>query len=101
ARRDERGEAAGLQLLLDRDALLAGDAAVVGADQLFAGELVEARGEALGEPAAVREDDGRPVLPDQLEDRRVDRRPDARPRLGVRRRTAGPLVQGPRPRRAA
>ena len=41
------GSAAGLELLLDRHALLAGDAAVVGADELLAGELVEALGEAL------------------------------------------------------
>ena len=56
-RRDERREAAGLELLLDREALLAGDAAVVGPDELLAGQLVEALGEPLGEPAAVREDD--------------------------------------------
>ena len=73
--------------------LLPGDAAVVGADELFAGQLVEALGEALGEAAAVREDDRAAVLPDQLEDRRVDRGPDARPRLGVRRRAAGLLVE--------
>ncbi len=52
-RRDERRQAAGLQLLLDRDALLAGDRAVVGADQLLAGELVEPLGEALREAPAV------------------------------------------------
>ncbi len=40
-------QSAGLQLLLDRDALLPGDAAVMGAYQLFAGQLVEALGEAL------------------------------------------------------
>ena len=56
-RGDERGESAGLELLLDLEALLAGDAAVVGADQLLAGQLVEALGEALAEPAAVGEDD--------------------------------------------
>ena len=56
------GHAAGLELLLDRDALLAGDDAVVGADELLAGELVEALGEPLGEAAAVREDDRAAVL---------------------------------------
>ena len=57
ARRDEGGEAAGLELLLDLEALLPRDAAVVGADELLAGELVEALGEALGEAAAVGEHD--------------------------------------------
>ena len=47
-RRDERREPAGLELLLDLEALLAGDAAVVGADELLAGELVEPLGEPLG-----------------------------------------------------
>ena len=68
-RGDERGEPAGLELLLDLEALLAGDAAVVGADELLAGELVESLGEALAEAPAVREDDRARVAPDQLEDR--------------------------------
>ena len=46
-RGDQRGEPAGLELLLDREALLAGDAAVVGADQLLAGQLVEPLGQPL------------------------------------------------------
>ena len=61
--------------------LLAGDAAVVGADELLAGQLVEPLGEALGEPAAVGEDDRAAVAADELEDPRVDRRPDARPQV--------------------
>ena len=65
-RRDEGGEPAGLQLLLDLEALLAGDAAVVGADELLAGELVEALREPLREAAAVGEDDRAAVLADQL-----------------------------------
>ena len=69
ARRDDRRHAAGLELLLDRDALLAGDRSVVGADELLAGEVVEALGEPLREAAAVREDDRAAVLADQLEDR--------------------------------
>ena len=63
------GQAAGLELLLDREALLAGDAAVVGADELLAGQLVEPLGEPLGEAAAVGEDDRAAVGADQLEDR--------------------------------
>ena len=59
------------------EALLAGDAAVVGPDQLLAGQLVEPLGEALGEAAAVDEDDRAACAPDELEDARVDRRPDA------------------------
>ena len=93
ARGDERRQPAGLELLLDREALLAGDAAVVGPDQLLAGELVEPLGEPLGEAPAVDEDDRAAVRADQLEDRRVDRRPDARPAIRAGRRATG-LVLG-------
>ena len=75
--RDERGEPAGLELLLDLEALLAGDAAVVGPDEFLAGEFVEALGEPLAQPTAVGEDDRAAVAADELEDPRVDRRPDA------------------------
>ena len=94
AGRDEGRQAAGLELLLDRDPLLAGDRSVVGSDELLAGEVVEALGKPLGEATAVREDDRAAVGLDQLEDCGVDRRPDAGPRLGVRGRAAGLLVQG-------
>ena len=63
------GSRPGLQLLLDLQPLLAGDAAVVGADQLLAGELVEALGEPLGEAPAVGEDDRGVVAADELQDR--------------------------------
>ena len=49
-------------------------------DQVFAGQLVDSGGQALGQPPGVDEDDGRAVLADQLEDAWVDRRPDAAPR---------------------
>ena len=49
-------------------------------DQVFAGQLVDSGGQALGQPPGVDEDDGRAVLSDQLENARVDRRPDAAPR---------------------
>ena len=91
-RRDEGGEAAGFELLLDLEALLAGDAAVVGADELLAGELVEALGEPLREAAAVGEHDRAAVLADELEDPGVDRGPDARPHLAADDRAAGLLV---------
>ena len=91
--RHERREAAGLELLLDLEALLAGDAPVVGADELLAGQLVEPLGEPLREPPAVREDDRAAMLPDQLEDPRVDGRPDARAGLRVGGRSAGLLVE--------
>ena len=44
------------------EALLAGDAAVVGADELLAGQLVESMGEPLAEAPAVGEDDRAVVL---------------------------------------
>ena len=50
-RGDQRGEAAGLELLLDLEPLLAGDAAVVGPDELLAGQLVEPLGEPLARAA--------------------------------------------------
>ncbi len=63
--------------------LLPGDAAVVGPDQLLAGELVEPLGEPLGEAPAVDEHDRAAVRPDQLQDPRVDRRPDAGPQVAA------------------
>ncbi len=44
-------------------ALLVRDAAVVGAHQLLAGQLVQALGQALAQAAAVDEDDGGAVWP--------------------------------------
>ena len=85
-RRDQGGQPAGLELLLDLEPLLAGDAPVVGADELLAGQLVEPLGEALGQAPAVGEHDRAVVAPDELEDRRVDRRPDARPEVASRGR---------------
>ena len=76
-----------LELLLDDEALLAGDGAVVGPGEVLAGQLVEVERDALREPAAVGEDDGAAVRPDELEDARVDRGPDAGP--GLRARASG------------
>ena len=89
---DDGAQVAALELVLDDDALLAGERAVVGPDELLAeppglrvdadaallGQLVELGGEALGLAAGVAEDDRRAVLEDLVEDPRVDARPDAR-----------------------
>ena len=85
-RRDDRPERTVLQSVLDLEALLAGERAVVGAHEVLAGELVQPRGEPLGEPAGVHEHDRRAVRADQLEQPRMDRRPDRR----LRRRRAVP-----------
>jgi len=45
------------------------------------GQLVQAKRQALGEPAVVDENDGRAMSPHEIEDRRVDRRPDRTARL--------------------
>ena len=93
-RGDQRGEPPGLELLLDLEPLLAGDAAVMGPDQLLAGQLVEPLGQPLRQPPAVGEDDRAAVAADQLEDPRVDRRPDARPHVAAPgRRTARLLLE--------
>ena len=92
ARGDQRGESTGLELLLDLEALLARDAAVMRADEVLAGQLVEPLREPLAEAAAVGEDDRALVAADQLEDPRVDRGPDAGPPVGADGRAAGLLV---------
>ena len=73
---DEARQLAGLELLLDHEALLAGERPVVRAGDGLLGELVQAQGEALGGAAVVDEDDGGAVGPDLLEELGVDRGPD-------------------------
>ena len=90
--RDDRRDPAGLEVLLDLEPLLARDRAVVGADELLAGQLVEALREPLGEAPAVREDDRAAVGADELEEARVDRGPDARAQVAERDRPAGLLL---------
>ena len=51
-------------------------------------DLVQPAGEPLGLPAAVREDDGRPVLLDEIDDALLDRRPDRGLGLGACGRSA-------------
>src|SRR5207253_2238389 len=76
ARRDERGEPARLEVVLDAEALLARDRTVVRVYELLAGELVERRGEPLREASRIHEDQGRAVRADQLEQPWMDRWPD-------------------------
>ena len=101
---DDAGEAAALEVVLDDRPLLLGDRAVVGLgdDDLgsgarsglghdlgrllaglrqvaagpVGGDLVEARGQPLGEAAGVGEDDGGAVLLDEVDDVLLDVRPD-------------------------
>ena len=73
---DEAGDPARLQVVLDEDALLAGEAAVVGARDLALGELVQPQREPLGQAAVVDEDDRRAVRLDEREQLRVHRGPD-------------------------
>ena len=81
----QAGQAAGLELLLDEQALLAGQAAVVGAGHLLLGQLVEPQGQPLGQPPVVDEHDRGAVGPHQLQDLGVHRRPDRAPGpLGAR-----------------
>ena len=74
ARGHQRGQPAVLEPLLDQQPLLAGEAAVMGADDVLAGELVELQRQPLRQPAAVDEHDGASVRADQLQDARVDLR---------------------------
>ena len=76
---------AGLQQILDLDALRPRDRPVMRAHQRLAGQLVERAGQPLGQPPAVDEDQRRAMRADQLEQPRVDRRPDRRPRVAHRR----------------
>ena len=102
--RDEAGDLAALEQLLDLDALLAGERAVVGARDLLLRQLVQAQRQPLGEAAVVDEDDRRAVLLDEPQELRVDRRPDRvstrsapAPHLGCRRaRRIGRLRAGAR-----
>ena len=70
-RRDERAHRAGLQAFLDLEPLGARDRAVVGERQRLARELVQRGGHALGEAAAVDEDERGAMRADQLEHARV------------------------------
>ena len=82
-RRHERAQAARLQVVLDAEALLARDRAVMRMHQLLARELVHRAGDPLREAAAVDEDERRAMLADELEQTRMYRGPDARACVGA------------------
>ena len=64
---DQRSQIAGLQQVLDLDALRARDGAMMGPHQRFARQLVQRARETFGEPAAVDEDQRGPVRANQLQ----------------------------------
>ncbi len=76
----DRGQAAGLEVVLDLEALLAAERAVMRADQLLARELVEGRGHPLGQAPAVDEHERGAVGADQLQQAWMDGGPDRRAR---------------------
>ena len=76
---DQAGQPASLERILNKEALLFGDRAMMRSDQLLARQPIDRRGQALGEPPGVDEDDRRPVLADKFQNPRVDGRPDAPP----------------------
>ena len=101
---DQARQLAGLQQVLDEQALLARQRAVVGARDRLLGELVEPQREPLGAAAVVDEDQRRAVLAHQLQQLGVDRRPDRlarglvagaleRVELDARRRPARPSTR--------
>ena len=89
---DECRQSAGLELLLDLEPLLAGDAAVMRPDEVLAGQLVQPLRQSLAQASTIGEDDRALVGTDQLQDARVDRRPDAAPGVGADRRPARLLL---------
>src|SRR5207245_11028878 len=74
---DEAAQGTGLELVLDEQALLACYGTMVRAHEVLLGQLVDARGDSLGEPTRVDEDDSRAMVANQRKEPRVDRRPDA------------------------
>ena len=81
ARGDQRADAAGLEIVLDAQPLLASNRAVVRVRDLLLRQLVERRRDALGQAAAVHEDQRRAMLADQLKEPRMDRWPDRGPAI--------------------
>ena len=92
ARRDDGGQHAPLEAVLDVGADVLRDRAVVRAGDLLLGDLVERLREALGEPARVHEDHRRAMRADQLDEARVDRGPDGVRSRPLRRRSALQLL---------
>ena len=73
---DDAAQQAALQLVFDDDPLLACQRAVMGLDELVAGELVEVGGQSLGLAPGVAEDDGAAMGEHLGEHRRVHALPD-------------------------
>ena len=67
-RRDQPADRAGLQSILDFDALRTRERSVVGAHQRFSRELVQRRRQPLRDSPAVDEDQRRPMGLDQFEE---------------------------------
>ena len=88
-RGDEAAQRAHLEAVFDFLALVGGDAAVVGAHQGVAGEFVDGAGDALGEAAAVDEDEGGGVGADEFEQLGMDGAPDGGAHGGLRGGAAG------------
>jgi len=75
---DEARDLAGLEQLLDLDALLARERPVVRTRDLPLGQLVQAQRQPLREAAVVDEEDRRAVLLHEPQQLRIDRGPDGR-----------------------
>ena len=86
--RDQRAQLAALEQIFDLGALRARQRAVMRAHQRLAGELVERARQALGEPAAVDEQQRRSMRANQLDQPRMNRAPDRLRDRPLRRRPA-------------
>ena len=84
----QRLDAAGLQQVLDLAARRACQRPVMRPHQRLARQLVQRARQPLGQPAAVHEQQRRPVRANQLEQPRMDGRPDRRPDRPLRCRAA-------------
>ncbi len=95
---DDAAQRSQFQALFDLLALRRGHAAVMRADQHFAGKFIDRAGDALRQAAAVDEDQRGGVRPHQFQQLGMNRAPDGRPLGPLRGGAAG---NGPRSRRGA
>ena len=91
--RDDTAQGSALEAVFDIGALRGRDAAVMRAHERLLCEVVDGAGNALGEAAAVYEDDGRAVRAHQFEQLRMDGTPDGRAHRTLRGGTAGKQVE--------
>ena len=89
--RHQRAQPARLEGVLDLQPLRPRDGTVMRPHQRLAGQLVERRGQTLGQAAAVDEEQRRAVRANQLEQARVDAGPDRRAHRPLRGRAARDL----------